>query len=406
MRIGIDIRCLSAGKHSGVEEYIYNLLPNLFRTGVKDQFILFYNSFKEPISQSVLSWKNFPNVKIAYRHWPSKLLNSSIWALKKPALDRMIGEVDVMFFPNLTFFSSSKNTPYVLTFHDLSFEFFPNFYNPYRRLWHFMINPGEKAREAAGIITVSQSTAQDLTSRYGIAPEKISPIYLGLSSIFLDDSHGENHKTKMDNFEMNGRNHKILSDEWRIRKNYHLPDKPFILYLGTIEPRKNLVSLIRAYNEFRKKSKLSYELVIAGSKGWSYKDIFRTLKNSPYRKNIYFPGPIRNVDRPVFYHMASLFVFPSFFEGFGLPPLEAMACGTPVICSGSTSLLEVFGSNALLVSPHDVSEIAWAMERALCDRKLRESLISQGISFAKKFKWNQTASETLKVLHGAANTPR
>lgn len=400
MRIGIDIRCLSAGKHSGVEEYIYNLLPNLFQTGANDRFLLFYNSYKESIPRSVLSWRVFPNVKIVDYRWPSKLLNTALWSIRKPNLDKMLGDVDVMFFPNITFFSSSKSTPYVLTFHDLSFELFPNFYNPYRRLWHFMVNPHEKAREAAGIITVSNSTAQDLVGRYKINPEKINPIYLGLSPMFLRKTSSATQPSM--NFKTPYTDHRALSDEWRMRKSYRLPDNPFILYLGTIEPRKNLISLIRAYNEFCHKSKLAYDLVIAGSKGWSYKEIFRSVEESPFKKSIYFPGPIQNSDRPAIYRMASLFVFPSFFEGFGLPPLEAMASGTPVICSGSTSLLEVFGSHALLVNPHDVSEIAWAIERALLDKKLRESLISQGLEYSQKFSWGKTAVETLEVLHRAS----
>lgn len=387
MRIGIDIRCLSAGKHSGVEEYIYNLLPQLFQKGRKDKFYLFYNSYKETVPPPVRIWRTFPNVKIIEYSLPSKLLNSLIWGIKKPELDKLLGDIDVMFFPNLTFLSSSRSTPYVLTFHDLSFELFPNFYNSYRRLWHFMINPGEKAREASRIITVSQSTAQDLVNWYRVKPEKINPIYLGLSPIF----------------QIKQNEHQLLSEEWRLRKNYRITDQPFILYLGTIEPRKNLISLIRAYNEFRSKSKLNFDLVIAGSKGWSYQGVFRTVEESPFKSSIFFPGPIQASDRPAFYRLASLFVFPSFFEGFGLPPLEAMSCGTPVICSGSTSLLEVFGSHALLVNPHDVSEIAWAMERALADKKLRDSLITDGLKYSQEFNWAKTAQETLKVLHQAAN---
>ena len=395
MRIGIDIRGLSAGRHSGVEEYIYNLLPNLFQAGARDQFFLLYNSYKKSLPKFVSDWSVFPNVRIIEYHWPSKILNTSLWGIRRPFLNKMLGNIDVMFFPNITFFSISKSIPYVLTFHDLSFELFPNFYNPYRRVWHFMVNPAEKAREAAQLITVSNSTAQDLAYRYGIDNRKINPIYLGLSPLF------KNQRPDTDRLPMTTGN---LADEWRIRRNYRVPDNSFILYLGTIEPRKNLVSLIRAYNEFRKKSRLAYDLVIAGSKGWSYKEIFHAAETSPFKRNIYFPGPIADSDRPALYRMASLFVFPSFFEGFGLPPLEALASGTPVICSGSSSLLEVFGSHALLVNPHDQSELAWAIERALLDKKLRESLISQGLGYSQEFSWEETAISTLRVLHQASKS--
>jgi len=389
MKIGIDIRCLSAGRHSGVEEYIYNLLPNLFLAGQRDQFCLYYNSYKRPLPAFAQYWSTFPNVRIVEQRVPSKALNAAFWSVRRPFVDRLLGDIDVLFFPNLTFFSASTATPYVLTFHDLSFEYFPRFFNPYRRLWHFLINPREKAREAAGIIAVSHSTAQDITNLYGIGENKINPIYLGLSPLF------QNRPAYLSS-------QLATTDAWRVRQHYQLGEKPFILYLGTLEPRKNLVSLIRAYNEFRKRSQLDYDLIIAGAKGWSYQNIFRVARQSPFAGNIHFPGSIADQDKPGLYRMASLFVFPSFFEGFGLPPLEALASGTPVICSGSTSLLEIFGSHSLLVNPYDLSELAWAMERVLTDQRLRESLVNKGRQYAQQFHWGSTAEKTLAVLHQAA----
>ena len=307
----------------------------------------------------------------------------------------MAGNPNVMFFPNITFFSISSRTPYVLTFHDLSFEFFPHLFNNYRRIWHYLVNPREKAKGATKIITVSNSTAKDLASHYKIEEDKIEPIYLGLSSLFQK-------KPTLEDFGIKLSKYNNLADEWRIRKHYKIPENPFILYLGTIEPRKNLVSLIHAFSEFRQKSKLNYDLVLAGSKGWSYKEIFHAIENSPFRKNIYITGPIKSVDRPALYRLANLFVFPSFFEGFGLPPLEALASGTPVICSGSTSLLEIFGDYALLVNPHDISELAWAIERGVSDTALRNSLAQKGLYYAKKFTWKKTATKTLETLYEAA----
>lgn len=384
MRIGIDIRSLSVAKNSGVSEYIYHLLPEMFRIAKKEEFILFYNSFRKPLPEEVKIWADLPNVAIVDYHLPSKILNLSLWAFHFPYLDKLLNDLDVIFFPNITFSSVSKKTPYVLTFHDLSFELFPDFFNFYRRLWHFLINPRKKAEGAAKIIAVSQSTACDVKELYKINSHKIYPIFLGLSPIFRDIVNDE----PTQNF---------------LKKCYRLPDDPFILFLGTIEPRKNIPGLIKAFDSFKEKGRSNHNLVIAGAAGWSYKEVFKQTERSPYQKNIYFPGPIKKEDRPSLYKMADLFIFPSFFEGFGLPPLEAMAAGTPVICSANTSLLEVFGNHALTIDPHNVGELAWAIERILNDDNLGKSLIEKGKKYAQKFSWEKTARETLAVLRKATH---
>jgi len=171
--------------------------------------------------------------------------------------------------------------------------------------------------------------------------------------------------------------------------------------LGTIEPRKNLPSLIKAFNQYKEKTGSSISLIIAGSAGWSYQEVFTEARKSPYKNDIYFPGSIADKDRPKLYKAAGLFIFPSFFEGFGLPPLESMATGTPVICSANSSLLEMFGNNALLIDPYDIGELAWAIERIVTDNTLSQSLSEEGKKFAQKFSWEKTARKTLAVLHEA-----
>ncbi|MFH1182813.1 MAG: glycosyltransferase family 1 protein [Candidatus Moraniibacteriota bacterium] len=409
MRIGIDIRSLSANKHSGVEEYIYNLLPELFRVGKDDEFILFYNSFREPLTKKVQKWGKMPNVEIIDYRLPSKILNLCLWAFRLPQLDKLLKNLDVIFFPNITFSSVSQKTPFVITFHDLSYELFPNFFNFYRRLWHFLINPRKKAQEAAKIIAVSCGTAEDIINLYKVERKKIYPIPLGLSPLFTikEVKKDKNSNTKSPFLPLIFWDSLVSpiqkkKNEDLLKRRYQLPGRPFILYLGTIEPRKNLPTLIKAFNLYKQKTGSQFDLVIAGAAGWSYEDVFAQARRSPYKENIYFPGPIRNIDRPLLYKTASLFVFPSFFEGFGLPPLEAMAVGTPVICSASTSLLEIFGDHALMANPHDIGELAWAIERLLADNTLSKSLSEEGKKFAQKFSWEKTAEKTLAVLHEAA----
>jgi len=378
MRIGIDIRSLSTGKHTGVEEYIYNLLPLLFHLGKEDEFILLFNSFTHPVPQEVLKWQQLPNVRIAEYRWPSKLLNASLWFLGIPSLEKLTGDIDVMFFPNFSFTSTAKSIPRVITFHDLSFVHFPEFFNLYRRLWHWLVNPRMQARKAAKIISVSRSTACDLRKMYRVAGKKISVIPLGVAGTF---------------FRKGGKN--------RVRERYNISNKPFVFFLGTMEPRKNIVSLIKAFDEFKKNTKLPHTLVIAGTRGWLFEEVFKAAEDSPYSKDIFFPGVIDTQDRPLLYKEADLFVFPSFFEGFGLPPLEALASGTPVICSANSSLIENIGSYGLLINPYDIGEIAWAMQRAASDNSLKTFFKKKGIEHAKKFDWEKTARRTLEVLRKA-----
>jgi len=173
-----------------------------------------------------------------------------------------------------------------------------------------------------------------------------------------------------------------------------IPEK-FILYFGTIEPRKNLIGLIKAFELLKDKS---IKLVIAGTKGWLYQDIFKIASQSKRKKDIIFTGFVKEEDKPYLYNLAQSFVYPSFFEGFGFPPLEAMACGIPTIVSANSSLPEVVGDAALMVNPKNIDELAWAMEESLVNNQLRERLIKKGLTQAQKFSWQRCAQQTLKVL--------
>jgi glycosyltransferase involved in cell wall biosynthesis len=194
--------------------------------------------------------------------------------------------------------------------------------------------------------------------------------------------------------------HRPDQGNWKleISGKYNLPGK-FILYFGTIEPRKNLVGLIKAYETLRDEYKVNdYKLVIAGSRGWLDKEIYAVAKKSPYTRDIIFTGFVESSDKIYLYNLASLFVYPSFFEGFGFPPLEAMSSGVPVVCSNTSSFPEVAGEAALMIDPYNFSEIAWAMKEVLGDKNLRENLIQKGLAHAKKFSWDKCARETLEFL--------
>lgn len=380
MRIGIDIRCLAEGRRTGVEEYAINLLENLFAIDKKNKYVLFLNSFR----RSGINTKNLTkhkNVSIRCFRYPNKLLNLFFWYLDWPKIDKMLGGVDVIFFPNIIFGAWSKNVKAIFTVHDLSFERYPQTFSLKRRLWHVFINPGKLCRKADKIITVSQSSKNDITDFYGVENNKINVISSAVSQKF---------------FVMDRNNPKLIE----VKKKYGLPYK-FVLYLGTIEPRKNIIAIVRAYNQLCKVKHPElekYKLVIAGAPGWKKKKIFDEIKNSPYRKDIILAGYICDEDKPALYNLASLFVYPSFFEGFGFPPLEAMNCGVPVIVSNMSSLPEVIGGAGIMVDPDKPDEIFQAMREILLNRELREKLRIKGFEQAKKFTWEKTAWNFLAII--------
>jgi len=371
MNIGIDIRVLARGARTGVEEYVINLLAHLLRLEEKVDYKLFYNAYQKV--ELNYDWLSLNNVQLKDFRIPNRLFFILARYFNQPKIDKLLKGTDIYFNPHFFIAPVSLKCKKIITFHDLSFEHYPEFFSWRKRAWQkFLMNTKQEAEQADKIIAVSESTKQDLINIYGIEKEKIEVIYSGV---------GEQFKN--------------------ISLKYGLPEK-FILFFGTIEPRKNIIGLIKAF-EILKQNRLipsELKLVIAGTKGWLYQDIFKTAQQSKHRKDIVFTGFIEEQDKPYLYNLAELFVFPSFFEGFGFPPLEAMACQIPTIVSGNSSLPEVVGPGALIIDPFNIDEIAWAMETVLIDRDLRKKLIKKGLVQAKKFSWEKCAQKTLKVLRG------
>ncbi len=372
MTIGVDIRVLARGARTGVEEYTINLLSHLLPLEPKINYRFFYNAYQK--AKLNYPWLSLPNGELKDFRIPNRLFFISSRYFNQPKIDKLLKGVDVYFNPHFFIASLSPGCKKIITFHDLSFEHCPYFFSLRKRTWQrFLMNAQREAQQADKIIAVSQSTKDDLVNLYGIAPQKIKVVYSGVGEQF-----------------------KAQSAKRKIIKNkYNLPDE-FILYFGTIEPRKNLVGLIKAFELLRGKYKI--KLVIAGARGWLYQDILQAAQESKYSQDIIFTGFIEEADKPALYNLAQLFVYPSFFEGFGFPPLEAMACGLPTVVSHASSLPEVVGQGALMVDPYNIDELAWAMETALTDKDLREQLAKKGISRAKKFSWSKCARETLKII--------
>lgn len=376
MNIAIDIRCLMEKELTGVGEYAFHLLKHLFEIDNKNQYYLFYNS-----RQNVRPYiPKFPKDNVHYCEfkWPNKLLNLSLFLFKKPRLDFWmqkhfnIPRLDIFLFPNISFFQTA--CLYILTAHDISFEFFPEFLSIKRRLWHKIVQPKKIFQNAAGIIAVSNNTRQDLIETYAIAPQQVQTIHSGIAT-----------------------NYKIIKrDDGRlkeIKKRYQLPEK-FVLFLGTLEPRKNIETLIAAFNIFQKQHP-EYFLVVAGKRGWKCAGIEKNISRTP---NVICAHFIRDAEKRYFYNAATMFVYPSYYEGFGFPPLEAMACGCPVITSNNSSLTEICTNAALLINPYDINDLFRAMNEMLI-QETNQLYRQRGIERARQFNWYTTAQKLLNVFN-------
>jgi glycosyltransferase involved in cell wall biosynthesis len=382
MRIGIDIRSLAAGRRTGVEEYTIGLLKELFRSGREHEYILFFNAWGQ--AEPDLSWaEGFTHVRVRRFRIPNKLLNFSLWYFRYPKLDRLIGGVDVFFMPNLNFAAFSRKTRVFVTAHDLSFELFPEFFSWKQRLWHFAVNFRGLLRRADRVIAVSQSTEDDLVSIYGIPREKIQVIPSGVDERFAP---------------MNRNDLALLA----VQEKYHLPYK-FFLYLGTIEPRKNLESLLKAFEVFRRTAigeMAKYELVLAGRPGWNYEALFKAIEESPVKEAIHLIGFVDDADKPALYNLASVFIYPSFYEGFGFPPLEALASGTSVIASHSAALPEVIGEAGVLIDPYRPDEILQALREITKDKSFQMKLHARALVQRQHFTWQRAGQVLLDLLVG------
>lgn len=264
--------------------------------------------------------------------------------------------------------------PALVTVHDLSFLTVPQCADTGLRAYLSRVVP-RSVRRAYHVLADSESTKRDLVRLLGVSPEKITVVYPGVEPRF-----------------------RPVEDPTAlaaVRFRYGLGDAPFVLGVGTLEPRKNWPALIRAWAQMRQAASLPHRLVIAGGKGWLYEDIFRTAEATGLRNEVIFPGFVADADLPALYSAAAVFAYPSLYEGFGLPVLEALACGTPVVCTDNSSLPEAAGDAALLVNAADTEALATALHRLLTDEPLRQTLRRRGLAHAQKFTWERSAQVLL-----------
>ncbi len=385
MRIGIDIRHLTDPQPAGVGGYTKSLLEALFRLDQTNEYFLFATGTPRSLRQ--LPAFNYPNVRIVSVPIPNKIVNASIALTGRPYLENVFArkakqtrnreiassagnllaktnKLDAWFFPNHNFIAT--RLPYAIMVHDLSYEVFPELFTLKSRVRHGLSR--RVIKNADAILCPSTSTKQDLMGIYKIAETKVHVTPLAASTTGAETSPSPNFP------------------------------KRFVLSLATLEPRKNQISIIEAYEAYRDGTKDAIHLVIGGGAGWKSRPILKAAKQSKYAKEIHLIGYVSEEQKAGLYRTAQVFVFPSFYEGFGLPVLEAMAAGCPVITSHTSSLPELVQDAALLIDPYNVNDSAQAIRQVLSSHTLRQNMIKRGKERAKEFSWEKTARKTQEIL--------
>ncbi|MCK5510635.1 glycosyltransferase family 4 protein [Candidatus Parcubacteria bacterium] len=384
MRIGIDISTLMDEYFSGVSEYSYNLIKKIIEKDKENEYILYFNSFA-PLRDLKIDISEYPNVRVAQTRYPNKFFKHVMQNLfKYPKIDKILGNIDLFFSPNLNFYNYTNAAKKIITVHDLSFARYPEFFSLRRNLWHKMINIKKTLQKYDKIVAVSENTKKDLIELFDVPENKIQVIYSGI----------ERDLRKISEQELN-----LIRDNCDFKQKYNLPKK-FILYLGTIEPRKNIENTIKAFEIFLEKNPkaVNYKLVIAGARGWKNKNIFKTWKNSLQKNNIKFIGYIDKNDKKYLYNMASLFIFPSYYEGFGFPPLEALACGCPIITANNSSLSEIIGDYSTLINPYDISSISKAIESHCLNNINNNIFLEKFTNIKEEYSWDKCAEKYLNFF--------
>lgn len=371
MNITIDLRSLHTQEFSGVEHFSVQVIEQLLRVDKTNHYLLYYNGFKP----KAFTQFHFVNGKYKQTRIPNRLLNLGFKFLRWPKFESLTNYNNVVLMPNPNMIRLRSTTKLVLVIHDLSPVLMPEMYTWKAQLWARVINIPALCKRADKILAVSEYTKQTLITEFGIEPDRIAVGLLGIDQ--------ERYQPELS-----------ISKLRAVRNNYNLPGE-FILSIGTLEPRKNLARLIKAFEGLEGEQ----SLVIAGKLGWRYSEAMELIRSSPKRKQIIYLGYIPEEDKPALIKLAQVFAWPSLYEGFGLPVLEAMAVGTPVLTSNVTSLPEVAGDSALLVNPYNFAEITEGLKLLLTDTATRESYIQKGLLRSKEFSWLNTAEVLKKLLH-------
>ncbi|MDP1845235.1 MAG: glycosyltransferase family 1 protein [Candidatus Moranbacteria bacterium] len=369
-KIGIDIRAIGKNR-TGDEVYFFNLVKNLAKIDKGSEYSLYTD--RDPKKDSALA-KEIKKLNLGqnFKVIFIKKINRFCWNFWYLPMCLRKNQINIYHTQYIAPFWLPKKIKLVLTIHDISFNFFPEYIKKTDLFFLKALLP-RSIRQADKIITVSASEQKQIIDFYKISPEKVDFTHNGVD------------------FEGFGRN---FSDEQKnaVKAKYKLPEK-FLLYIGTLQPRKNIPVIIEAMKS------LDTNLVLAGNREARNfdKKIDNAIEKNNLGNKVIFPGWIDEEDKPVLLQLADCFVFPSLYEGFGIPIIEAMAAGTPIVCSDIPVFREIAESSALFCDPKNSRQFAENILKILNDQPLKEKLVQSGIETAKKFAWQKTAEKTLGI---------
>ncbi|MFA6493254.1 MAG: glycosyltransferase family 1 protein [Patescibacteria group bacterium] len=357
MIIGIDASKTAKTYQTGTETYSTEIIKGFSKIDYKNQYILYT---PEPIS------KKLPNLG---KNFEVKVLPfGKFWTQVRLTKEMIRHKPDILFVPahTLPLIFPKKS---VVTIHDLGFKHYPELYPSSELLYHNWA-ANHSVKNACHILVDSKFVKADILEHYTIDPQKISVVPLGYDE----------------------KTYRPLKEK--------TTKKPYLLYIGRLEEKKNIVGMIKAYEILRKEKKVKHQFVLAGRPGYGYEKITQTIQSLPedIRKDVIELGYVDQETYVSYLKNASILFFASFFEGFGLPLLEAMASGVPVVASNRTSIPEITGKAAVLVDPKKPFEMAVALSRVINDTGLQKALISKGLTRASLYSWQKTAQKTLDIL--------
>ena len=379
MRIGLSTSVIQRGK-TGIAQYLFALLRAFLPYAGENHFVLFV--LEEDLPLFAFAKEKMQLVPVSEKFRPP--IKNILWHQR--ALPQLVRDwdLDVLHVPSYRRMLWPRACRLVATIHDLAPFRVPKKYSA-SRMFYGRVVARRLAQRQDAVIAISENTAQDVHQFFDVPLPRLHVIHNGLEHDRFFPGSREQAQAEM--------------------AARHQLDKPFFLYVARLEhPGKNHVRLISAFNQFKAATGSDWQLVFGGSDWHGAEAIHAAARQSPFASEIRFLGFVRDEDLPNLYRAAEVFVYPSLYEGFGMPPVEAMACGCPVICSTNGSLGEVVGNAAAIADPQDVNSIANQLGLLATDAKLRERLRQAGFARAKQFDWNRTARETLSLYERVAQS--